>query len=285
MNSASELWYVQLSDGDVHRLTLDQLDEGFQAGHVGADTMVLPAGARHWTKLGELAGIDDNPPAPAPPFHASFAPPVLVAPPVFVAPPARSAPHSQLPRLLESHRPVSVDLSDMEFAAGLSGRSRMRWLMMLLGVAIMGGVAGVGVERPGLLRAFVANARGGTLAAKSWISAEVPRRLFGSQAPAPQITAAPANASVSSDPPAIPIPSAAPLPTAQSSAPSASPPMTSTVSSGGDTKAPVHVTAPKSRAKKLHAKVAASSDSPAKPTPSLFTTTGNKFDPLSSSIQ
>ena len=38
MDGASDLWYVQLPDGDVHRVTLDQLDEGFQAGHIDGAT-------------------------------------------------------------------------------------------------------------------------------------------------------------------------------------------------------------------------------------------------------
>src|ERR1700753_51530 len=59
-SSSGELWYVKLADGDVHRVTLDQLDEAFQAGHIDGDTIVLDAGRAHWKKLGELAGIDDD---------------------------------------------------------------------------------------------------------------------------------------------------------------------------------------------------------------------------------
>src|SRR6202012_4504040 len=59
-SSSGELWYVKLADGDVHRVTLDQLDEAFQAGHIDGDTMVLEAGGSQWKKLGDLAGIDDD---------------------------------------------------------------------------------------------------------------------------------------------------------------------------------------------------------------------------------
>ncbi|MGD0676121.1 MAG: hypothetical protein ABSC94_11915 [Polyangiaceae bacterium] len=58
--STGDSWYVKLSDGDVHRVTLDQLDEAFQAGHIDGDTMVLAAGASQWTTLGALAGIDEG---------------------------------------------------------------------------------------------------------------------------------------------------------------------------------------------------------------------------------
>jgi hypothetical protein len=57
---SEELWYVKLANGDVHRVTLDQLDGAFQAGHIDEGTMVLAAGASTWTKLGDLAGLDDE---------------------------------------------------------------------------------------------------------------------------------------------------------------------------------------------------------------------------------
>jgi hypothetical protein len=61
MNSSSgDNWYVKLADGDVHRVTLDQLDEAFQAGHIDGETMVLASGGSEWNKLGELLGLDDD---------------------------------------------------------------------------------------------------------------------------------------------------------------------------------------------------------------------------------
>src|SRR5512135_929684 len=57
---SEELWYVKLANGDVHRVTLDQLDGAFQAGHIDESTMVLAAGGSTWTKLGDLAGLDDE---------------------------------------------------------------------------------------------------------------------------------------------------------------------------------------------------------------------------------
>ncbi len=62
-----ELWYVKLPNGDVHRVTIDQLDGAFQAGHIDESTMVLAAGASQWTKLGEIAGIDGESEATEPP--------------------------------------------------------------------------------------------------------------------------------------------------------------------------------------------------------------------------
>jgi hypothetical protein len=67
MSGAENLWYVKTPDGDVHRVTLDQLDEAFQAGRIDENVMVLAAGATKWAKLGELAGLDE--PAPTPTTH------------------------------------------------------------------------------------------------------------------------------------------------------------------------------------------------------------------------
>jgi len=66
MSGDENLWYVKTPDGDVHRVSLDQLDEAFQAGRIDENVMVLAAGATKWAKLSELAGLDTpEPPAPA----------------------------------------------------------------------------------------------------------------------------------------------------------------------------------------------------------------------------
>jgi hypothetical protein len=71
MSGDENLWYVKTADGDVHRVTLDQLDEAFQAGRIEETVMVLAPGATKWAKLGELAGLDEPAkPAPVTPFAA-----------------------------------------------------------------------------------------------------------------------------------------------------------------------------------------------------------------------
>ncbi len=67
MASDESVWfYVKLDDGDVQRLTLEQLDTAFQAGFIDADTLVLASNQTQWAKLGRLAGLDDAPPPPRP---------------------------------------------------------------------------------------------------------------------------------------------------------------------------------------------------------------------------
>src|SRR5215469_4089267 len=92
MSGDHDLWYVKTADGDVDRLTLDQLDEAFNAGHIDENATVLPAGQSNWVRLGTLLGLDQ----PATP------------PPVAFAPAPRYAP------VPNSMRPVSFDLSDDE---------------------------------------------------------------------------------------------------------------------------------------------------------------------------
>ncbi|HEY3822048.1 MAG TPA: hypothetical protein VGL81_33005 [Polyangiaceae bacterium] len=72
MNGDENLWYVKTPDGDVHRVTLDQLDEAFQAGRIDENVMVLAAGAQKWAKLSALAGLDE--PATSPVVPSSLRP-------------------------------------------------------------------------------------------------------------------------------------------------------------------------------------------------------------------
>jgi hypothetical protein len=96
MSGDHDLWYVKTADGDVDRLTLDQLDEAFNAGHIDENVTVLPAGQNNWVRLGTLLGLDQ----PATPSPVSFAP----------------SPNSM--------RPVSIDLSDDHEFAQLNKKSR-----------------------------------------------------------------------------------------------------------------------------------------------------------------
>ncbi len=98
MNSSSEdLWYVKLADGDVHRVTLDQLDEAFQAGHIDAETMVLASGSSNWSKLGLLLGLDEEEIEVGAPAPAAPPDPVAVAPPASAYSPQLEAPFASHP--------------------------------------------------------------------------------------------------------------------------------------------------------------------------------------------
>lgn len=55
-----DLWRVQLATGEVRAMTLDALDEAFQAGSIGAATKVLAPGETTWAKLADVAGLDGD---------------------------------------------------------------------------------------------------------------------------------------------------------------------------------------------------------------------------------
>lgn len=117
MSGDENLWYVKTADGDVHRVTLDQLDEAFQAGRIDENVMVLAAGATKWAKLGELAGLDE----PAKP----------AATPIAFAPP-----------MPNSLRPVSMDLSlDLDENAFQKKSRKGLFIGAVVGIlAVFGGI-------------------------------------------------------------------------------------------------------------------------------------------------
>lgn len=56
-----DLWRVQLATGEVRAMSLDALDDAFQAGTISESTPVLPPGATAWTRLADAAGLDASP--------------------------------------------------------------------------------------------------------------------------------------------------------------------------------------------------------------------------------
>jgi pyruvate/2-oxoglutarate dehydrogenase complex dihydrolipoamide acyltransferase (E2) component len=57
--SSAELWDVRLATGET-KMTVDQIDAGFQQGWIDASTPVRAPGAFEWTTLGAAAGLDDG---------------------------------------------------------------------------------------------------------------------------------------------------------------------------------------------------------------------------------
>jgi hypothetical protein len=120
----SGLWYVKLPDGDVEPMTLDELDEAFQRGDVNERTMVLAAGSTQWAKLGELAGLDQQPAAQRPMSLADI--------------PAMNRGYVPMP---PSMRPVSVDLEGFT-DDDLSFRPAKKSKKWVFGVLVVAGVLG-----------------------------------------------------------------------------------------------------------------------------------------------
>jgi hypothetical protein len=158
--SGGQLWFVKLPNGDVHQVTVDQLDTAFEAGHIDANTLVLAEGSSQWTRLGEAAGLDEEPvraPAYAPaPVQAYSPTPAPVVRHVSAAPQVSRAPVSYATPA-GSIRPVAMDLgSDLDFndmpfkkRGGKKG-----WVVAVMSLALVGGGVGVaathGVGLPGV---------------------------------------------------------------------------------------------------------------------------------------
>ena len=53
-----DLWRVQLGTGEIRAMSLDALDDAFQAGTIDEGTPVLAPGATSWAKLADAAGLD-----------------------------------------------------------------------------------------------------------------------------------------------------------------------------------------------------------------------------------
>jgi hypothetical protein len=164
--SDNDLWYVKTADGDVDRMTLDQLDEAFNGGHIDENVMVLPAGEATWVKLGALLGLDQPTPAPTalPPTPTAFA-----------------LPHSM--------RPVSIDLSDDLDEMRFKRKSRKGAVLgALVGAVALGGVIFAAVHSGGHIDPSAATA---SLAAPPPVTAQPAPPPPPVATPAPTTTAAP----------------------------------------------------------------------------------------------
>ncbi len=304
-----ELWYVKLADGDVHRVTIDQLDGAFQAGHIDENTMVLAAGASQWTKLGELAGLGDEPEAPpqavasAPPARAAvqqaapaYAVPVYAAPaPAQVAPRAVAAPVSYAPAastpyavavsarpaavpayVPNSLRPMSMDLGDLDLDMPYQRKSRAgRFVVAVIGLAAVAGGIGFAAQR-----AHIGLGGGSDLsnvAAAAAVAAPPP-------VADPVPVAAPPAAQAAWAPVASPAPS--PSPAANAGGGEASPMNPQFTSRFNEDTTKKLLSADKARDAKAksHHSGGGAAPSTGHTKSTTFTTGGNKFDPLNSAI-
>jgi hypothetical protein len=273
MSEGIELWYVKLANGDVHRVTLDQLDVAFQAGHIDETTMVLAGDASEgtaWSSLGQLLGLDEAaPPTPeVKPAPVAAAPRAVASPYGYVS--AVSATPPPVARVMpvavaNSLRPTSIDLGiddldDMPFRR----RSGKKWAFAALSAAAVAGVIG-----------FVSthSRTGGdditTVAAAAAMAAPAtyaPTPLPVMPAPAPQAAVAAAKASTGAPAEASPM----------------NPQFTDRFN---ETQKQKLLAADKAREDKAKGRQAGSAYHAAPKYKSTgFTTGGNKYDPLNSNL-
>jgi hypothetical protein len=256
----SALWYVKLPDGDVEPLTLDELDEAFQAGHINSNTMVLAAGATQWERLGQLAGLEQP---------AAVAQPLPLPQPL---PYQQHRVHVAYTPTPNSLRPVSVDLGDYgdEDTSFPKPKKSKKWVV---GVALVAGVLG--------FAAFQAQ-RSGVISVDRLLSGVSPAAA-AAPAPAPQPVTPPAPAPEVTNPVAATA-SAAPAVTAVGN-PLTDPAARLTQEQKDKLAAADKQLAAKTKAHtKVHGGGSVSVHTPAKSKAMGFTTGGNKFDPLNATI-
>lgn len=108
--STDERWYVQFDDGKVVLMTLEELDEAFQAGKIHERTHVIQVGETTWLTLAEVAGLDEaeaeSETAPAPEVAA----PAPSAYPVPQPVPIQSMPQ-RVPSAYPVPQPVPIQSS------------------------------------------------------------------------------------------------------------------------------------------------------------------------------
>jgi hypothetical protein len=105
---ADDRWYVQFDSQEVRLMTLDEIQEAFEAGLIHENTYLIEVGSTDWKTLSVVAGLGEEdeaaeeqeaPPAAAPAPHAvapAYAAPTHAAP--AYAAPANAAPAYAAPR-------------------------------------------------------------------------------------------------------------------------------------------------------------------------------------------
>lgn len=107
-----ETWLVQLGDGAVRAMSLDQLDEAFQNGTIDESTLVRRDGASKWVRLSD----ELEAPVPEPPQHSVSTRPVIAD--------------------------VSSDDVHLELEDALRSARRRRWFVgSVLATAVVGALA------------------------------------------------------------------------------------------------------------------------------------------------
>jgi len=113
MDQPGKQFRVQITTGEIKRLTLEELDAAYQAGTIDDDTFVLCEGSTQWMKLDEMLASATTTEVPAVGNNAtSLAPPPVVTD-------------------LASLEDIHVDVDDFDVDSALFGkkpRSPARWV-------------------------------------------------------------------------------------------------------------------------------------------------------------
>jgi hypothetical protein len=266
MSDPIEFWHVQLPDGSVSTMTLDELDSAFQLGNINEQTYVIKDGDSKWATLALLLGLDE----PKPPAQG----PSRTAAPAYVFP---STPTDFV--AANSLRPVVSDVDfDLDFDTPAFRSSKKRTLVMSVAavaavgalVATLGSGRGLATFSSGDALANFNSVRGFGSATFSSI-----RGMFGASPVAAASQPLPPSQPVAEPPPPAP----APPPVAEVT-PAPVP------DRFDETKKRALLEADKARASQQKAKINAAPSRPSSRSDgkSVFHKGGDKYDPLNSSL-
>jgi hypothetical protein len=66
-HESPEIYHVQFADNDVHRMSLEKLDDCFRLGVINETTLVWTDGMPEWQTLAQVAGLNEPEPLSPPP--------------------------------------------------------------------------------------------------------------------------------------------------------------------------------------------------------------------------
>lgn len=208
MGEQTDFWHVRLPNGSVCTLTLDELDDAFQAGQIDESVYVLHHGADAWTTLGALLGIETAPPPPrVPPARVAS----VAAPATPVSGYAATVPSAFSPTFetAGTMRPMvsEIDLDDFDFGRPKFRSSGKRKFTLALGVAGLA-LAGVAFAYPN--RAAAAWSRATSFFSTNFATSHAAARPPVANVPPPpaEVAPPPAQPNTTAQPNATPVSSA-----------------------------------------------------------------------------
>jgi hypothetical protein len=134
-----QLWRVQLGTGEIRAMSLDALDDAFQAGTIDGATPVIAPGSTVWAKLAHAAGLDVAAPGSAVNSSASVA--VSVDDSQATGPARAYIVRSPQESLQD------IDLDSLEFDAFKAKKGRV-YIAMGLAVMAFGGLGFAATQLP-----------------------------------------------------------------------------------------------------------------------------------------
>ena len=137
----SELWDVEVGYGQIHTMTLDDLDAAYQAGKIVETTRVKEHGATTWSTLAVVAGLEEEAAPSLPPPSMPVGPTSLSPTALSLSPPTPSTGFDLTPQ------PPAFDLDDLDESNPKFKKSKLGMVLGGIGIAAVIGLAAFAVPK------------------------------------------------------------------------------------------------------------------------------------------